>query len=354
MDHMTVHHKAIVAGATGVVGRNLIAYLNTLGNWDVVGLSRRPPGEGVQCKHVSVDLADSGDRADKLEAQSDATHIFYAARAPRSDKFEEAALNRDMLANLVEAVEAASSMLEHVHLVHGTKWYGCQMGPFKTPSNEDDPRQLLPTFYYTQQDYVAARQRGKCWQWSSVRPPLVCGFSTGNPHNLLTTIGVYASVSKELGLPLRFPGNQGCFTSLYQAVDSDLLAQAMAWAATTSECANGAFNITNGDCYRWLNLWPKLAEFFEMECGGVQEVKLADLMPAYRPVWDDVVERFGLAPNTMDSIASWAFADLIFSLWWDDVSSIVKSRRFGFNAVADTETMFIEKLAALRRDKIIP
>ena len=53
----------------------------------------------------------------------------------------------------MEGVEAANPQLAHVHLVHGTKWYGCQMGPFPTPSREDDPRQLQPTFYYTQHDY---------------------------------------------------------------------------------------------------------------------------------------------------------------------------------------------------------
>ena len=351
---MANRHKTIIAGASGVVGRNLIEHLHKRGDWEVLGVSRCPPETSVPCTHLPVDLTDRGDCMDKLAGLDDITHVFYAGRAPRPDPFEEANINRDMLANLVEGVEAANPHLEHVHLVHGTKWYGCQMGPFPTPSREDDPRQLQPTFYYTQHDYITERQRGKSWHWSSVRPPLVCGFSMGNPHNLLTTIGVYATVSKELGLPLRFPGNEGCFSSLYQAVDADLLADAITWAATEPGCANQAFNITNGDCYRWSNLWPKLADFFAMEAGGVQEVKLTDRMPAYRPVWDRAVQRYGLRPNGMDSLASWQFADLIFSLWWDDMSSTIKSRRFGFHAAMDTETMFIERLQALRDAKIIP
>ena len=154
--------------------------------------------------------------------------------------------------------------------------------------------------------------------------------------------------------PLRFPGNPGCFTSLYQAVDADLLANAMVWAATDERCANQAFNITNGDCYRWSSLWPKLADFFAMEAGGVQEVKLAELMPTYSHVWARAIERYGLVPTAMDALSSWGFADLIFSLWWDDVSSTIKARHHGFQPAMNTESMFIEQLTALRDAKIFP
>ena len=346
-------HKAVVAGVLGVVGRHIASHLSGLENWDVVGLSRRKPDTG-EAAHVSVDLTDRADCAAKLAALEDATHIFYAARAPLPDFGEEADLNRDMLANLVESIEPVAPELEHIHVVHGTKWYGCQMGPFKTPSLEDDPRQLQPIFYYTQQDYLTDREPGRQWTWSSVRPPLVCGFSEGYPHNLLTTIAVYASVSKALGLPLRFPGNQGCYDSMYQAVDAGLLARASHWAATEPSCANQAFNITNGDGYRWCHLWPRIAEFFDMEAGGVQEIELARRMPRYAPVWDRLVAEHGLVGNPMEALAGWPFADLMFSLWWDDLSSTIKSRRHGFHEAMDTGTMFIDQLATLRAARIIP
>ena len=354
MTRMGGRHKALVAGASGVVGRNLIEHLCTRGDWEVVGVSRRPPDESVTWQHLAIDLQDEAECHEEMTAHSDVTHVFFAARAPRVDPFEEVRVNRDMLANLVSAVESASAALEHVHLVHGTKWYGCQMGPFPTPAREDDPRQLRPTFYYDQQDNIVEHQRGKPWHWSSVRPPLVCGFSTGNTHNLLTTIGVYAAVCKALGMPLRFPGNEGCFTSLYQAVDAGILAEASVWAATESGCANQAFNISNGDCYRWSSLWPRVARLFDISAGGVQEMKLAELMPPREPVWDELVERHDLKRNAMDALASWPFADLIFSLWWDDVSSTVKARNHGFQAAMDTESMFIEQLARLRRERVIP
>nr|WP_289320182.1 hypothetical protein [Peribacillus simplex] len=62
---------------------------------------------------------------------------------------------------------------------------------------------------------------------------------------------------KELGLPLRFPGKPGAYGSLLKVTYVGLLAKATVWAATEERCANQAFYITNGDMFRWNELWPK-------------------------------------------------------------------------------------------------
>lgn len=44
MNHPSVHQErkvALVIGANGVIGRNLIDYLTTLPDWDIIGVSRR-------------------------------------------------------------------------------------------------------------------------------------------------------------------------------------------------------------------------------------------------------------------------------------------------------------------------
>ena len=47
---------ALVAGATGVIGRGIVEHLCGLDDWDVVALSRNAPeGEG-RARHVPVDL----------------------------------------------------------------------------------------------------------------------------------------------------------------------------------------------------------------------------------------------------------------------------------------------------------
>jgi nucleoside-diphosphate-sugar epimerase len=353
MDRAMKQRTALVAGATGIVGRNTIEQL-LAGGWEIVGLSRQTPKVEIGYRHIAADLADAETCRANLDGLDGITHVFYAARADREDKFAEAELSRRMLANLMDAVEPQAQGLEHVHLMHGTKWYANQNGPYKTPAKEDDPRALVPIFYYQQQDEIVARQEGKAWHWSSLRPGLICGFSVGYPHNLMTLIAVYAVVSKELGLPLRFPGSPGCYETLYQAVDADLLGRASIWAATTPECVNQAFNIHNGDYYRWESLWPRLADFFGMEAGPVQTISLARLMPAYEAVWDAAVAKYDLAPHAYADMAHWPFGDLIFDIWWDDISSIVKLRQHGFAEAMDSEQMFMDILGDFRRRRIIP
>src|SRR6516162_10568566 len=69
--------------------------------------------------------------------------------------------------------------------------------------------------------------------------------------SILPAIAVYAAISRELGLPLRFPGKPGAFDRIYQVTESTHFANAALWAATNQRCGNEAFNITNGDYFRW-------------------------------------------------------------------------------------------------------
>ena len=76
------------------------------------------------------------------------------------------------------------------------------------------------------------------------------------PMNLAMVIAVYAVISKHLGVPLRFPGKPLAYRSLIEMTDAGLLARAMVWAATDPRAANQAYNINNGDMFRWEEMWP--------------------------------------------------------------------------------------------------
>lgn len=86
-----------------------------------------------------------------------------------------------MLTNVVDAIEAASSNLVHISLMQGYKVYGGHLGPFKTPARETDAHFMPPEFMFDQQTFLQARQRGKAWTWSAIRPSVVGGFALGNP-----------------------------------------------------------------------------------------------------------------------------------------------------------------------------
>ena len=346
--------KALIAGATGVVGRNLLKYLVALGGWEIVTLSRREPDVEGTYEHISVDLMDAADCRTRLSHLADVTHVFFAACTAMPDLAELVSNNLTLLRNLVEAIEPIAPDLEHIHLVHGTKWYGSHLGPFKTPAKEDDPRHMPPNFYYAQWDYLAGRQQGKSWTYSSARPHAVSGFAVGNPSNLTMVIAIYAAISKELGLPLCHPGTSGNYSALYQCTDSGLLARAMVWMATTPGCANEAFNITNGDLIRWENTWPKVARYFDMETGPRRHISLAKYMADKGPVWDRIVAKYGLRPFAYQEIVSWPYGDFVFTPQYDIISDTGKVRRFGFHESVETEEMFFRLWNQMRADNIIP
>jgi hypothetical protein len=254
----------------------------------------------------------------------------------------------------MDGIEPVATRLCHVNLVHGTKWYGSHLGAYKTPAREDDPRLMPPIFYYDQQDHIAQRQRGKAWSWSTLRPHTIFGFSLNAPQNLMMLIAAYAVISKELGLPLRFPGSMQCYRSIKQATEADLLARAMVWVSTEPRCANNAFNLTNGDLFRWENVWPKIARFFGIEPGVVFPIKLTDFMADKGPLWDRIVRKYGLTPLPFEALGQWAFGDNILARDMDDISSMTKARQFGFHDVVDSEDMFIDYFRRFQRQGVIP
>ncbi len=346
--------KAVVVGALGVIGRNVVKLLEPDPAWDIVGLSRRVPDFDSRAEFVSVDLLDRADAERKLVGLGDATDIFYCAFQARPTWAEHNAPNVAMLVNAVEPIEAVSTRLRHVNLIEGNKIYGSHLGPFKTPAREDDPPHMLPNFYWDQEQWLRLHQQGKDWSWSVLRPHTVCGFALGNPMNITTVIAVYATISKELGLPLRFPGTPGSYNAVYQVTDADLLSKAMVWCATEPRAANQVFNITNTDFFRWRNLWPRLAKFFDMELGDVQTIPLTAFMADKGPLWDEIVRKHELKPHRYEDMAAWPFADYVFGTDWDVMTDTLKIRLHGFHEAVRSEEMFLRMFQSFRDMRVIP
>jgi len=345
---------ALVVGARGVIGGNLIAHLEREGGWNIVGLSRRGGTDGGPVTHLSVDLLDRAATATALEGQTAVTHIFYAAYQDRASWAELVAPNLAMLTNVLDAVEPVAPNLEHVSLMQGYKVYGAHLGPFTTPAREDDPPHMPPEFNVDQQNFLERRQIGASWTWSALRPSVVAGIGLGNPMNLAMVIAVYASICRELNVPFRFPGKPGAYTSLIEMTDADLLAKATVWAATNPQSANQAYNITNGDVFRWASMWPKIARFFDLPVAPPLPMTLADVMADKAAVWDAMVHKYQLLPTAYSDVSSWSFGDFVFGWDYDVIADTSKARRAGFHEYVETETMFTGIFQGLRDARIIP
>ena len=345
---------AVVVGARGVIGGNLIRHLETLGGWEVIGLSRRGGADTEVVRHMSVDLLDREATIARLSGLTEATHVFYAAYQDRPTWAELVSPNLAMLTNVVDALEPVAKGLEHISLMQGYKVYGAHLGPFSTPAREDDPPHMPPEFNVDQQQFLQERQAGSRWTWSALRPSVVAGVGLGNPMNLAMVIAVYASISKELGIPLRFPGSPGAYTSLIEMTDADLLAKATVWAATQDLAANQAYNITNGDMFRWSSMWPKLAAFFDLDIAPPLPMSLTDVMADKSDLWGDMVRAHHLLPTPYSDVSSWQFGDFVFAWDYDVIADTSKSRRAGFHEYVDTESMFLQIFQDMRDQRLIP
>jgi nucleoside-diphosphate-sugar epimerase len=351
-----VSGTALVVGATGAVALRLVERLLADG-WTVVGLCRRPPAtpSSARLVYVTADLFDVEACTRALRAAPPVSHVIYTARATHGETGTESIPeNVAMLASTLDAVLPAARDLRHVHLVEGGKWYGLHLGPYPTPAREDDPRPSTPNFYHAQEDLLRERQQGQPWTWSASRPNILCDFAPGRARNLTAVVGVYAAILRELGQPLHFPGNAARWHALMEATDGTLLADAIRFLMTDARAANQAFNVSNGDVFRWERLWPRIAAHYGMRVGDVRHERLATFMRDKDAVWQRVVARFGLVPSTLDDVAAWPFGDFVFGMDHDIMSSTTRLREAGFHAVLDTEAMFLRQLAQYREARILP
>lgn len=357
---MSTKHTALIAGATGAASKRLVEVLLADPNWSVIGLSRNPPATSPnqRLKYVRADLMDRTSAKTALEGATHITHGFYTSRAPfKEGGVEDVPSNAAMVENMIDALEAASpANLAHIHLVEGSKWYGVHVGPSHSPAREDAARHMPPNFYYDQQDLLSSRQqsqkRSERWSWSASRPNVIYDFAPERVRNIVPTLGVWAAMSKELGIALDFPGRN--FDNISDMTDATQLANALKWMATADTAHNQAFNVTDGDFFRWRHLFKRIADHYQIPLGQARPLNVEWWMADKAPLWDAIVKKHGLKPTKLENVAAWGFADFLFNQTFDVVSSMVKIRQAGFHDTLNTEDTFIAHLTKYQEAGILP
>lgn len=346
-----------MAGASGVVGQAALRHFASLPDWDAVGVARRPP-LGLPC--VSVDLDDEAACRDAFSAMGDVTHVVYAALyekpglVPGWYETDQMERNLAMLRNLFEPLDAAAR-LEHVTVLQGTKAYGAHVGAVVQPGREREPRHDHANFYWLQEDYLRAKQVGRDWAWTIVRPQVVFGEALGSNMNAIPALGVYAALCRLDGRPLDLPAPGAMVT---EAVDADLLARALAWAASSDAARNETFNVTNGDAFTMRGVWPALADAFGMDVGADVPASLAATLPPREADWAALCDRFDLvAPRAFDRFVGQGFvyADLFLAApAGTALVSTIKIRQAGFTDCVDTEDMFRRLVRRFQDQRLLP
>ncbi|NYD91349.1 SDR family oxidoreductase [Sphingomonas melonis] len=351
--------QALIVGASGIVGSATAALLVEQG-WTVHGLARRP-GDQPGVQPVAADLLDAAGTAAALTGiRPDA--VFVTTWLRQDSEAENIRVNSAMVRNLLDGLRANNAAVGHVALVTGLKHY---LGPFEaygkgalpqTPFREEQGRLDVENFYYAQEDEVFAAAERDGFSWSVHRPHTVIGKAVGNAMNMGTTLAVYATLCRETGRPFRFPGSAAQWDGLTDMTDAGQLAKHLLWAATTPAAANEAFNVVNGDVFRWSWMWSRIADWFGLEAapfdGSVQplETQMAD----DADVWRRIAEREGLAEPDLARLASPWHTDADLGRPIEVVTDMSKSRRLGFTAYQPTDDAFFALFERLRADRLIP
>jgi nucleoside-diphosphate-sugar epimerase len=266
-----------------------------------------------------------------------------------------------MVRNVLDAVSQAKST-QHVALVTGLKHY---LGPFEnygkghlpaTPFREEQPRLNVENFYYAQEDELFAAAKRDGYGWSVHRPHTLIGYAVGNAMNMGSTLAVYASICKELGKPMLFPGSSVQWNSLTDVTDARVLAQQLLWAATTPAARNQAFNVVNGDIFRWNWMWKRIAGWFDVEASELhgEGTPLEKQLAHAAPIWKGIAEKYGLKEADINVLASPWHTDADLGRPVEVVTDMSKSRKAGFTAYQATDDSFFDLFERLRSDRLIP
>ncbi|MDN7353776.1 SDR family oxidoreductase [Acetobacter senegalensis] len=347
---MSAQH-VLIAGAQGVVGLAALDAFQNAG-WTISTLSRAPKGPGSGT-HISADLLDTESLTSQGNALKGVTHLFYAALKPNPDPGIEADENAAMLENLVSALRKSGASLQRLIFIQGGKVYGAHLGVYKTPAREDDSRHFPPNLYFRHEDFARSQER-EGLKWTALRPDIVIGHSLGSSMNLGNLIGLYGALCRETKTAMQFPGPEAAYRNvLVNIVSTEVLGEAALWAAEKD--VDGAFNITNGDVFRWCHVWPRLAEWFGLDVGEPQPISLAQRVHALKPVWAQLATREGLAETDTDRLALGGFGDFIFHVEKDAIFDVTKARQAGFpGMMRRSDDVLLAHLNRMRERKLIP
>jgi nucleoside-diphosphate-sugar epimerase len=358
-DGHIVNRTALIAGASGIVGRNLARHLADRG-WSVIGLARRPPTGTPGVQACAANLLDQTELNAALSGLRP-SHVFITTWMRQETEAQNIAVNSQIVRNLLDAVSPAQSVA-HVALVTGLKHY---LGPFEmygkgtlpvTPFREESGRLNVENFYYAQEDEVFAAARRDGFTWSVHRPHTIIGFAVGNAMNMGSTLAAYATLCREFKRPFLFPGSAVQWLGLTDMTDARLLARHLEWGSTAEAARNQDFNVVNGDVFRWNWMWARVANWFGLTpapfpgTGVPLETQMADAAP----LWAEIVDRYQLSEPHLAKLASAWHTDADLGRPIEAVTDMSKSRKLGFLDYQATDQSFFDLFEQMRLARLIP
>lgn len=346
------YKRSLVVGASGLIGPMLTAHLRERTGMEVITLSRRPARRDET--HLSADLGNPEQLMALTPELAGVERVYLISRIVRDNYQIDHAANVQMMANLGQALAAADCPDLHVQLLHGLKWYGFNVGPGPIPAREETPAVGGASYYGAQRDVLIDMAGRQGWSWSTIRPHIVCGVGAHSPSNILSCLGTFAAILRELGDPLWFPGTEEAFDAKVTFTDADTLVEAMEFAASNPNCRNQDFNVVNEAPVSWRQVWGCLADVFRTPLAGPRPTSLASFMADKGALWEKIVRKHGLKKTALSDMGSWSFADATLAPHWDQIASVQKLRVHGFQGGVSTLDSMTTGLKSYRNMGYLP
>ncbi|CAF4781111.1 unnamed protein product [Rotaria sp. Silwood1] len=366
-------HVACIWGANGISGTAMVDLLieKSSNEWShIICISRRPFQLDIKddrIDFISIDIltATVDEIVNELEKVNGRTitDVFHYTYIEKKDEDELDKINKILLEKALEAcVKIANKTIQTFSLQTGYKYYGVHKSNedlAELPFIEDAPRHKGSNFYFTQEDLLKDYALKHEWKYIITRPSIIIGLAKGNFMNFAVTIALYATIQKELGQPLLFPGNRKAWNRISDHSTASNNARFQLWTVLNKNIRNETFNIANGDLVRYRDLWPKIESYFNIPHHeqilneNEVQIKLAEYMPKNKDVWIRIAQRENLDEKAFD-YATWAFADGSLKSPNDRHGDLSKARRFGWTIEVDTFDGYIQCFDRLKQLKVIP
>jgi nucleoside-diphosphate-sugar epimerase len=356
---------ALVIGASGITGVNLIRHMHKDQKWTKIyavtktGNSTDLPTDS-RVRNTPCDVYDLNQCQQQLGSLADVTNIFYVTWVKGDNEDSTFEINSRMFANIL-TISNSFKNLQHILLQTGLNYYGVHIGKNRVPCREDDPRVASKLFYYEQEDLLADKGKNATWTWNVVRPHDIIGVAgKENKMNLAQTLAVYATLCKERGEKFTFPGTVRSIDSRFDLTDVHILADFMLWLYTnrnSDQVKNRAFNCVNKDeqWFTWREMWYQIAAYFGLDAtSSPNSRKLENEAKNRKQEWTNITEKYNLEKTDLDDVTSFWFVDQELSREWDAFASMRRAREAGYTRERDYLESFLRCFDKLQKMKIIP
>ena len=255
--------RALVVGLTGISGYNTAERLLAAG-WEVAGVVPRAPRGLPGVRHVAADARPTRGAVDGA-GRHRPTHVFFSDLVATGHRGGEHRGQRRDAAQPARGARDARPTCGTSPSSPGLKHY---LGPFEAyaqgPAGDPVPRGACrgcPTRTSTTSRRTSSSRRpGGGASPGRASAHTMIGYALGNAMNMGVTLAVYAHHLPRDRPALRLPRlARSSGTGVTDVTDARAARAAPGVGGDRAGGRDQAFNIVNGDVFRWRRMWPKLA-----------------------------------------------------------------------------------------------